>query len=527
MPFCSTCGAEISSNSKFCPQCGNKIIPTLSESESIPSPTEVTKSPLNPYELGMKLEEVVEKIFQADGYQTERRRRIQGNSKYTNEIDIIANRGEEKVAIECKNFSGPVGISMMRDFAQKLDDLGEGWRGIFIAYNDFTEDAIEFAECRNIERLGHDEIKERWFSVSVGRTVHKGEKLDLEDALPVNSNFVTATSLDLANKNKILVSDAKLVFYPYVRVPYHFKGQRKDPTRQTHHFEEKGIVVMDLLDGEVLNQRRTNDLKSLTSAIKAITSSEKHGELKRRQMIRQEIVENTPVRQYSITIGQDYQISKISAVYSLRDANRAAIQFIIENNTRIINYTVTRKDEFPEIKTMDFIPKRDEIKLFDAQIVLVPKWTIHFNAFGEIYSREMLACSGKILEDTMRHCPDHFKLGSVTVKKKNHAVCEICGKAKCVEHIAKCSVCGKWLCNTHAIVCSSCNRIFCEDHIYHTCRICKKPLCDSCLRTCPICNKEYGKDHALKCDRCGIECCPNCITISGLLRKTKTCKRCS
>src|SRR5208283_5367288 len=170
MKFCPECGAKLEGSPKFCPECGIKFTQTTEgESPPAPAPEQTPPVPLPPlqpaansYDLGVRLEEIVESIFKADGYTTQRRQRIPGAKGYHNEIDIIAQRGNDKVAIECKNFSQPVGISQVRDFAEKIIDLGPGWRGIFVGYNDFTEDASQFADSRNIEQIGRDELMEQW-----------------------------------------------------------------------------------------------------------------------------------------------------------------------------------------------------------------------------------------------------------------------------------------------------------------------------------------------------------------------------
>ena len=139
------------------------------------------------YELGTKLEEIVDSIYLAEGYKTERRVRMPGQGGYTNEIDVIARRRKEQIAIECKNFASAVGIKEVRDFSKKLDDPGPGWRGVFAAFNDFTLDAQNFAESRNIETLGHEDLMEKWFAVSAGRVGRKGERLTLTSALSIES----------------------------------------------------------------------------------------------------------------------------------------------------------------------------------------------------------------------------------------------------------------------------------------------------------------------------------------------------
>lgn len=533
MAFCPNCGVKLTDSPKFCPGCGHKLdinIPSSPKPEAPPKIEEKKPEVILPkkFDLGVKLEEVVEKIYQADGYSTEKRRRVQGKANYSNEIDIMAIRGSEKVAIECKNFSSPVGISPIRDFVQKLEDLGHEWRGVFVAYSDFTSEASEFAESRNIEKIGHDELKERWIAVSIGRTAIQGDKLTLNDALPINFNYLEATALQLINKDKIRISDAKLLFYPYLRIPYHLQGKRRDPTKEVHEFEDEGVIVLDLIDGEILNPPITDDAGAMLQAIKRVTSPSVRADFTLRNKLMDEIIENEPTKEYSVTIGQDYQITKSKAEYGNRDMKRLALDYIIERNTMNVEYELPGKGDFgtSERRTMEIVPKRNEIKLLSDEIVLVPKWIIHFNALGTIYTREMFACSGTMLEDTVRYCPSHFKLGILQIKKETKAVCEKCGKAYCNDHISQCPACKSWFCDADSIQCVSCNRSFCKDHITKECKISKGSICSDCLVTCPICKREYGKNLQVVCDQCGSKVCKECVTVKGLLKKTRTCKNC-
>lgn len=47
---------------------------------------------LSPHELGVKLENFIERILQAQGYTTKCRVRLQGKSGATGEIDIVAKK---------------------------------------------------------------------------------------------------------------------------------------------------------------------------------------------------------------------------------------------------------------------------------------------------------------------------------------------------------------------------------------------------------------------------------------------------
>jgi predicted RecB family endonuclease len=530
MKFCPECGAKLEGSPKFCPECGTRFTQTTNENTPpepalavlLPEPQPATSS----YDLGVRFEDMVESIFKADGYATQRRQRDRQLEGYANEIDIIATRGNEKIAIECKNFSNPVGISQVRDFAEKILDLGPGWRGIFVAYSGFTEDASQFAESRNIEQIEHDEVRERWFALSVGRAGKQGEKITIEQALPVNIDFLTATSLDLINKEKVEVSDVKLVFHPYIRYPYHFKRVFIDPVKGKHTFDNRDIVVIDLLDNGIVNNPIKKNIEGFAQKLTQTLTSKGRQENTRRSMILHEAIDNTPLSQITITIGQDYRVQKLPVDFAKRDVNRTALEYVIDKNSTRISYDINPKSGFPETRTIDFVPDRKDISIDIGEVVCIPKWVIHFNALGTVYSREIFACSGKKLEDTIANCPHHFKLGILQVRQKNFAVCEECGIAFCKDHGKICEICKINLCEKHAIICSSCKRAFCKDHISKKCEICEGYICDDCIRTCSVCGKKVGNDHLVKCDVCGNAVCSSCVSVSGLIKKRGTCKKC-
>ncbi|WP_321507481.1 restriction endonuclease [uncultured Methanoregula sp.] len=538
MKFCPECGAKQEGSPKFCPECGTKfsqfpespevLRPTPSSSESVSLIHSPTPQPaINSHELGLRLEEVVESIYKADGYATQRRQHMKGVVRgYNNEIDILATRGNEKIAIECKNFKSPVGISQVRDFSVKIQDLGPGWRGVFVGYSDFTEDASQFSESRNIETLDRDEVKEKWFALSVGRSGKRGEKISIEYGLPVNTGFIPATQLDLVNAEKVVVSDVKLIFHPYIRYPYHFKKVFLDPVKGKHTFDDRGTVVIDLLDNEILNSHDMGSVSGIAQTLTQTFTAKGRQENTRRKLILHEVLDNIPLSEITMKIGQDYQVTKLAVNYSKRDVNRIALGYIIDKNSRRVTYSLDSGSMFSETRDIDFIPEKKDIALDTGEVVYVPKWQIYFNAFGMVYIREVLACSGKKLEDTIAYCPNHFKVGVLAVHQKNSAVCEKCGSAFCDAHIRQCAVCKIQICENHSVICNSCKKVFCEEHISKICGICSEKVCDDCTHICKICEKVVGKDHMVKCDVCGSVVCSNCVTISGLIKKKVTCKKC-
>lgn len=530
--FCPNCGIELSTpEAKFCPECGFAFKrETVSQEETVQEDSvEEEEFRASIADLGNRLEEMVERIFQANGYETERRKRLEGKSGTRSEIDVIARRSGKIIAIECKNYSDPVGIDKMRDFAQKLQDLGAGWNGIFVSPSDFTDEAARLAQYRRIETWGHDEITEKWMKVSLGRVEsRKGQSLTLNYALPLNVDFIQATQISLQNKDKVKVSNVELIYHPYFAIEYYYRARFKDPTKKLHKFEDRDTLFVDALDGDVINPLPAKGIGILARTIKVVASVSARAENERSKKFLQELRKYSARREYPLNIENDYRVDKLKPVFTPRQAEKACIDFITEKNTQKVTYRP--KDE--EIKliaeSVTYVPKRNDIRITRRDIVVVPRWSVDFDSLGTSYTKEILAYSGTVLEDTLSYCPKHFKLGAITlISKKTIAVCEVCGQSLCEDHIKRCPTCNKWLCEEHGTECSVCQNRFCVDHITLTCSVCNSPICNSCVTTCPVCNAQYGKDHAVTCNQCGTLVCPNCVITTGFIRKTRTCKKCA
>ncbi|MCH7561611.1 MAG: restriction endonuclease, partial [Thaumarchaeota archaeon] len=130
MKFCPECGNDTKGSTKFCPECGIDLLQYLDKNihkvtDEIIVNSSSGNSEITARELGNKLEDAVAKIYKDRGYEVLLRQKLSGRSGQRNEIDILAKQGQVVLAIECKNYSEgrKVGISHMRDFIAKLDDL--------------------------------------------------------------------------------------------------------------------------------------------------------------------------------------------------------------------------------------------------------------------------------------------------------------------------------------------------------------------------------------------------------------------
>ena len=358
----------------------------------------------------------------------------------------------------------------------------------------------------------------------------RGQSLILEDALPLNVSFTQAIKIDLLNKEKVRVSEAELIFHPYFFAKFTFKAQFKDPTKKLHKFEDSDTLFVDALDGNVLNPLPEKGLGML-KAIKTISSQSTRAENARTQKLLMELRSKNPIPHYDVQIEENYRANKkLKPAISLKQASESVFDFIIQKNTTEIAYTPkSQEDEWlTQSHKVTFVPKRSDIRILSKDVVILPRWSIEFESSKRTYRREILACSGVVLEDTMLYCPKHFRIGSISFSQKQSiAVCEVCGESLCEDHVTRCAICNKWLCEQDGFECEVCKNRFCKEHAHLECPICNGQICYSCVKTCPICHTAYSPNHSVICDKCKRSLCPNCVVTSGLIRKNRICKNCS
>jgi len=274
------------SNPNFCPNCGKPLTPP----GEVEKPRAEEKFRTSIQDLGKKLEECVEKMLNAMGYHTERRRRVSGKSGELHEIDVVAKKGNLIWAVECKNWTNPVGIEQVRDFWAKLQDLGSEWNGIFVSFTGFTEPAENFAEQYNIDRWDQDFLKEEWLAVSVGRAEYAtlGETKTVKNALPLNFDFSQVAEVGLRNKEKVSAK-GMLSYHPYFVAEYSYYAKFKDPTKTIHTFKDSGQVFIDGLDGSILNPPPTKGTGTVTRALKLIVPKDARKENRRNKKLIEEM----------------------------------------------------------------------------------------------------------------------------------------------------------------------------------------------------------------------------------------------
>lgn len=522
--FCPNCGEELPSPTpNFCSHCGTSLKEqkdTCSTAKEYDDEKEVQQAI---YALGVKLEESVAKILAAKGYNIEQRVRLSGSSGVPHEIDVLARKGGIVKVVECKNWKNPVGKEVIQKLHDTLRDLGSKCGGVVASFAGFTYDAENLAEHYGIELWDPDYLKEEIWVISVGRAVEAsyGKTIKVENAFPIKVGFSQVAETKLKNKDKLTINGT-LSYHPYYIANYSYHATFKAPKKRVHRFSDSGKVFIDALDGSVLNPTPVKDLSSVTKTLKGVISKKEREVGKRVKKLIEEMEIGTPTN-YEVKPGEDYKVRKFEPSISKRSIEKSAINFIIQKNTEHITYIPNSQEDelLPEVKVITYIPKFKDVNIKSVMLVYVPRWAIDYEVFSKTYTKEVLAFSGAVLEDTLRYCSKDVGL----LKKETIAICELCGQAFCSEHVSQCPVCGKWLCEADGGICEDCRRVYCTGHILK-CEICDRPLCNDCKQACSICGKTVSRKHMQSCDNCGAVACTECMTKTGVIRRKTLCKKC-
>jgi len=214
------------------------------------------------YEKGLRLEEMVARLFRSKGYDVKHNVRLIGRSGVEHQIDVFAEYRAplhtSKIIIECKAYDKPVGKDVVMKLIHEVQDLGVD-RGILITTSYFTPDAVATAEGYNIDL---------WDGVKLRELLKDVEKVEVEKftefinvfhirpVISVNDAMVTINKeVKDALKRGGTIERCSLFFYPYyeldleVRI-YESRGMFK---RKIEEKIASVTVFVDPVEGRLCN----------------------------------------------------------------------------------------------------------------------------------------------------------------------------------------------------------------------------------------------------------------------------------
>lgn len=442
MTFCGSCGKQAIETDKFCRNCGSQITEVTVQvteevgeiikeeyrenidiNQNIPETAEIEENFISQSmrELGNKLENMVEGIYQSQGYETKTRQKILGNSKTYNEIDILAVRKSVKIAIECKNYSEDrkVGIKEMRDFITKLEDL-DIHRGLFVTSSYFSDEARSFAENnpneKNIELWDREDLTQQVMTTSLGRDSSSvlTKSTLIENALPLQGAVDDYCILHLKNQDKVAIKRRDIMFIPIYIVSFNLHEEFKAPDKQMYSHHNNGEYYLDGTTGSILLKMDKVEHKEYS-----LSDIEK-------QMV-DDLQELEP-QTIKIEDGNNLKIIKLNPGIDRKNIEFKVRNQVAKDNKETIEYKIKRgRDQF-ERKTYPHMPHHNSIQC-QTRIVYVPKLEIEFESKEYIYKKIVMMASGVTVRDKISDCK-HL-LGTRTT----FAVCDVCGVAKCEKDI--------------------------------------------------------------------------------------------
>ena len=250
-----------------------------------------------------------------------------------------------------------------------------------------------------------EKLKEEYFNTLIGRGVPNMKALEM--ALPVNLQLNIAERVELVNAGNVSIDYKHLTWHPYYIVAYTFNIQRKLPTKKVVRHEGSGSVIVDAFSGDVIS----ND--------------------DRRNYLYEEVIKIRPTERYDSPFKDIVNVLPVEL--RARSAEMMARNHASKNNAKTVRYEV-KNSMMPGSYRME--PSSREIIVKKREMVYIPYYEIGFAAKGKSYTRIVLGSSGRIIQDDISICPNHFSLTQMfTGPRKTIAVCEVCGQALCEKHI--------------------------------------------------------------------------------------------
>ena len=433
MKFCSECGEDLRGSTKFCPECGFNIGDILIQKNTDHATASTTAHPADhgndildeepiakktTKELGTNLENMVAKILLDRGFSTKTRTKLRGKSGQLSEIDIIAKRNGVTTAIECKNYaeSTKIGVKEIRDFSAKLVDLGIH-RGLFVTSSSFSQGAVQWAtnnpHNKQIDLWDGSKLSKHMRSVILGRT--SGGFTKIHNCLNPRDTIENYSKILLKNKNNIVISQRDLVFYPYYIIQFTIREQFKTPDKQIHSQFNSGQYVTDGLTGDILFRSDDTGDKLFRK-----NAEQKQVIYDLRNIRPHKTIKIKKISNSNIFI-RNISIDKKSTEFSIKKK-------IIEDNKQKIPYRVKKSRREYETKRYTHVPNLRSISL-QSKVIHVPKLHIQFKSKKNFYTRKVLPASDVVITDEISICKHILR------KKHTFAVCDVCGIAKCEDHI--------------------------------------------------------------------------------------------
>ena len=264
------------------------------------------------------------------------------------------------------------------------------------------------------------------------------KEIVLDMTLPISLSYNEAIKVNIDNPFAVKTSRADLEFYPYYVIEYEIDIQRIDPSGNKHNLQNHEIVIVDASNAELLSD--TKRTMEFVSKLNPFSSANKkdlvHGGIIERNQIIHDLKNVEPIRDHRLLLTNDYGINIIDNKVSLTVVEKTVMQDVIIRNSKEVSYRIRKRKGKTEERKLQIVPKHHEIGIKRKSLVYVPKWKINFRSGDFEYKRKALAASCILVADEIAYCPMHSSLAKIWNRhERTTAVCEICGRAFCNDHI--------------------------------------------------------------------------------------------
>lgn len=387
---------------------------------------------------GGALEDTVARLMQTWGFEVQTRVRAKDKSGIEHEIDVLGSKTEPfgtfTIAVECKNMITPIDIKEIRNFNDKLSSLGLS-KGLFVSMGGYTTVAVDYAKSIGLELWDSATFREK-----LGAEASSSEII--RSALPISASFKRAfVAPHLENGELLQLTHFQLTYHPYYFVHYHCFTQDRvggtQATAQLVNLESKGMVVLNALDGQILDSATESGVRP------ALPSTGYYGDCDSLATT------NLPKSQATKDDANITELNILQAKFQELKIRETTQLEVAKNTWTTYNYNALHYERGRRINTTNsktIRPRVTDVGILSVKMINVPLIAGNYSYLNRKYRRIVQAASNKVIADDLVYCnvvPNHKNIPNL--------VCKECGSLACPQHGKHCSVCGKPLCNQHIL----------------------------------------------------------------------------
>jgi hypothetical protein len=168
----------------------------------------------------------------------------------------------------------------------------------------------------------------------------QAESIIMDEALPINVTYESATSVALVNPSSLTISKTTLSFHPYYVFDYKLRTARIDRSGKSHMIIDEGARIVDALNGKILYQDVTTSKNQIPDLFSKMSRDSLYKEAVLNDIeeiaVIHDLLNIKPELHYEMRRLPNYLLEVLEPILPAKAAKSMILGEIVEDNTKNI-----------------------------------------------------------------------------------------------------------------------------------------------------------------------------------------------